>query len=207
MSGTRRWQAAAITALTAYALLLVLAAWPDALLPSFAEPPRRGARWLLDRARLRAGQAVFLGMRPTDDKIRAWCITVLGGPNEGPLEAIYRPTDECFPRSVVWRRDRWFQTFQELLNAAGKTWTVRDGERVNAIYSLIADYFCHSPLAGGRSHERISIVEHRVFKSYSTGAVTGQLIHTYSWSCVENAPAPQPWPDIPVSVVLGPTVR
>lgn len=195
-----------LAVLCLYAATMASSAMPDLLLPSSLLGARDGAFSFLESIRMRPGQAVFLGEHEGDLKIRAWCPIVLGWQVGGSPAVLYRPTEECFPRSFVWRRDRYYQTFQELLNVASKTWTSRGGERVNAAYGMIADYFCHSPLAFVPRVDRISIVEHRVFKNYSSGETTGTLLHAYSWSCSENAPVPRPWPSISSAVALGPTV-
>ena len=196
----------AFTILTSYAALLVLAAWPASLRPRAFDGATRVANEIFARLRLSPGQAVFLGISPDEWKIRAWCPSIIGQLRDGSLHVLYRPTDECFWRGLRFAPDRFYVTFQGLLNAAGKAWTKVGEERRNAIYGAIADYFCNHPSGATPLPETVTILEHRIFKSFATGQVRGQLVQTYAWSCTAQALAPLPWPVVPQNVALGPPV-
>ena len=192
--------------LTAYAGLLVVAAWPASLRPSAFDDATRIANRFFARLRLSPGQVVFLGIAPDEWKIRAWCPSIIGQLDDGSLHVLYRPTDECFWNGVRFLPDRFYVTFQGLLNAAGKAWTKVGDERRNGIYGAISDYFCEHPSGTLPLPKTVIILEHRVFKSFATGKVRGQLVQAYAWSCSARALAPLPWPVVPQDLALGPEV-
>jgi hypothetical protein len=184
MSGS--FERALRAAVLAYAALLVVAAVPAPLRPSFLDAPARLAGRALEAVAVSPGLAIFSGSVTAVHR-RATCVRVRAERPDGAALTLY--ASGCPPTGFRWRIDPWDEMIEGLVRRTRIERFARDpGAKPPLSWDLIklqavGDFFCHSPLAAPGERTAVALEFKNLLVLYSSGLRTEDRAISCRWRC------------------------